>query len=196
MKKMFTIVELLVVISIITILMAVLLPALSRARDAARGIYCCNNLKGLGTLISFYLQDNREYWLPKPYMSTPYIRPYLDTKAAFQKLIFCPAAGNDYFEWTMDTSMRLTYVIASKYHYTASGDNTSDERYRMLRLSEIERPSQAGTMIDGSENWTFSETTWERRRLRHNGSANILYCDGHIEKKTESNLTFDLFLAR
>ena len=195
MKKLFTLVELLIVISIMAILMTMLLPALSKARHSAQGISCCKNLKEIGTLINFYLQDNQEYWVPKPYMSTPYLREYIK-KSNFQKIIFCPSAGEDYCAWAQDTSIRLTYVIAGKNRRTASGDNSSNEAYRMLKLPEIENPSRTGTMIDGSENWVISDVTWERRRLRHNGGANILYCDGHIERKTESNLTFDIFLAR
>lgn len=196
MKKLFTLVELLIVISIMAILMTMLLPALSKGRDAARGISCRNNFKEIGTLINFYLQDNQEYWLPKPYMSSPYIRPYISSKATFQKLIFCPSAGEDYAAWAQDASIRLTYLIAGKNFHTASGDNTNDDRYRMSKLSEIINPSGTGTMIDGSENWVISDVTWERRRLRHNNGANILYCDGHVERKTESTLTFDIFLAR
>ncbi|OGV31269.1 MAG: hypothetical protein A2020_01445 [Lentisphaerae bacterium GWF2_45_14] len=194
MKK-FTLIELLVVISIIAILMSMLLPALSRARDSAQEISCRGNLREINTLINFYLQDNHEYWVPKPYMGSTYLRTYVSSLSTFQELIFCPSAKNDYYDWGPGW-MKVTYVIASKNRYAASGDNLSDEDYRMSRLSEIRRPSTAGTMMDGSENWVISDTTWERRRFRHNGGANILYCDGHIERKTDNTLTFDVFLAR
>ena len=70
-KSQFTLIELLVVIAIIAILAAMLLPALSAARERARSANCMNKLKQHGVALFMYSADNKDYLTvsPKNYLS-------------------------------------------------------------------------------------------------------------------------------
>jgi prepilin-type N-terminal cleavage/methylation domain-containing protein/prepilin-type processing-associated H-X9-DG protein len=87
----FTLIELLVVIAIIAMLMAILMPALSKARDQGRTISCRANLKQYGIALRMYFDDNRFYfpdahewlksdghaWVRKGEMPTGVFWPYV-----------------------------------------------------------------------------------------------------------------------
>ena len=58
-QRGFTLVELLVVIGIIALLIGILLPTLSRARESAKTVVCLSNQRTLGQMMVLYLNDNR-----------------------------------------------------------------------------------------------------------------------------------------
>ena len=59
-RKGFTLIELLVVIAIIAMLMAILVPALARARSLAQQLLCATNLRGIGSAMALYAHEHEE----------------------------------------------------------------------------------------------------------------------------------------
>ena len=63
-RRGFTLIELLVVVAIIALLIAILLPALSRARAHSRQIKCLNNIRQIGVAGAMYTSDFEGWFLP------------------------------------------------------------------------------------------------------------------------------------
>ncbi len=208
--KGFALIELLIVVAIIAILAAMLLPALNKARDAAKNIKCTGNLKSLGTAVESYANDNSGHapahasvdlkiWDgdDRSYSLSRYLNSTRDKPS---DVIFCPSGGRDPHSpaGSRVLSDKITHNLISydsewnhgyglnwwiSQVYFDSTRKTNYQKYSSGRYpSRRMCVGEIGRPGSTSLCTAYIKETNSRMRFSHPmlQRTNMVYCDGHV----------------
>lgn len=177
----FTLVEMLVVIAVISVLMTLLLPALSSAKAKGQQISCIGNMRQTGMGMMSYTQESND-WLVEYYTTTygagNLWRNILKRNGYLGngKILICPVEADNLVTWGVPTNYGYNKKCGLYQWYSSPG-------YQPLRLSSISKPSICVILIDGQPVATdyydgFDDfPSWGKKR--HNKGMDILLVDGH-----------------
>jgi prepilin-type N-terminal cleavage/methylation domain-containing protein/prepilin-type processing-associated H-X9-DG protein len=199
----FSLIELLVSISIIAVLIGLLLPALPAAWDSARRTACSANLRSIGQVMELYKGGNREAFPVARYMPFPWLSGYDE-----QGWVSLPEAMVDYIEVDSEAWVCPGDRVVARYEYEVDGElrecgasynyvtalaGTPYEQTffaRFLRLSPSDTP--VGYDFDGGTFETEPRFGSEQVTVDFfHRTRNVLFVDGSVGKYETSGRTDD-----
>jgi prepilin-type N-terminal cleavage/methylation domain-containing protein len=153
-KKSFTLVELLVVIAIIAILISMLMPAISRAREKARRVSCVNRLSQTLLSMALYETEHQPYFFYAASIASDSATSLYPDYATDYETMVCPSTRNVVTEDAHlrgnDRKGRIGMSGAHSYEIFGFFDTGPYARERK-KSTNLDAPSETVLILDGDD---------------------------------------------
>ena len=211
-RTMFTLIELLVVIAIISILMAMLLPALKGARDQVKSIACVSQLKQYGLCTQNYLDDYQGRIFPvwtagvgewcRFATDFPHFKAlgYYKSSNTTYNWLLCPSRPNTVYS----LNSQLVNYSAPIFYKLSGTDMSSASVFSQLhpekRPTFCDAPAALGAETNDNACYYYvskysSRDGWSYSRILHRNNFNLVYLDGHAGSQIRYNVDVPVIWA-
>ena len=186
----FTLVELLVVLTVIALLAALLLPALSRSKHSARATQCLNQMRQLGVAVRLYVDENGDSF-PRSQHSA-----FANGELPWERSV-APMLGSSTVNWTnlllglyhcpVDTRSKPWSYGLNVYYELGAGDDYTGKPQTWRHLAQVPHPSATVLFAENNSSadhlmpqyWYSQADAVDLAGARHSGRANYNFADGH-----------------
>ena len=209
-KKAFTLIEMIVVISVIALLTAILMPALAKARQRGKSIACLSNLRQIGITAQMYTQTYDGYYPISRYTS-PGVEHCWDFTIVnnsgnitvkpgilwhgemIEEIQQCPSfKGN--------SSTPNDPYTGYNYNTSYVGHGEGETIETPSKINQVKKPDNCALFGDGQ--WNGGANKFMRSPLkssaddfnfryagtqgyRHDSKTNVVWCDGHVSAQKQ-----------
>lgn len=216
-RRAFTLIELLAVIAILAMLVSILLPAMSGAREAARQSTCLSNLRSVMLGVQLYTQQNND-WLPA---AEPPLREYPDERHWFmngelmhqmavdvrtapnglpagpakrRSILTCPSHVEP-CRWRDNTPLAygLSYGMNGTWGMGGRPDHVDRRRLiEFLRTAEVMALTDACGILLAPGIVLYQGCPRANFEFRHRGRVGVVFIDGHAAPVPEADIPFGM----
>jgi prepilin-type processing-associated H-X9-DG protein len=198
------------VIGIIALLIAILMPALSRAREQAQRATCQSNMRQLTTAWTMYASENKGRLVPSATNATGWVNSGNTQAAVESGLLYKYVNASKVYRCPSDSTLERLCTYSMNDYLCPPGNFREEKKWMVVKITQVTRSAEVGVFFEENDprgynqggfyqdypvtlnagTWVDFPATW------HRNGANVAFADGHVvwtgfgDKRTTDIRTF------